>query len=373
MTTIDPKVAAWLPEPPDAELRKSVRRLASMEDVVRIALMPDAHLAEKVCVGAVVATRKGLYPDAVGGDIGCGMAAVRLAGALPAFDRSLGERILRGIGQTIPINKHRERRELPASVESLPDRSGVLDRVLARDGRVQFGSLGRGNHFLELQLEDESLWLTLHSGSRALGQTLRAHYLAAADLRGGVPGLLADGEPGRAYLTDVAFALSYARASRLDMLQRASAVIGDLTRVLPEWDTLIDCHHNFVRREEHFGEPLWVHRKGATLAERELLAIIPGSMGDLTFHVAGRGCAKALCSSSHGAGRTMSRSLARRKITANQLDQELEGVFYDHQLRDALRDEAPSAYKPIGKVMRAQKELTRIVRRLKPVLSYKGG
>lgn len=373
MTSIDPKVLAWLPEPPDIELWKSVRRLASMEDVAHIALMPDAHVAEKVCVGAVVATKRGLYPDAVGGDVGCGMAAVRLDGAPEKVDQRLGERVLCELARAIPINKHRERRQLPESLETAAGSgSSLLQRVLARDGRVQFGSLGRGNHFLELQRAEESLWLTVHSGSRALGQALRAHYVSGAVLGGAIPGLLADSELGRHYLADMAFALGYAEASRQDLLERASLVLGELAGTLPDWSTLFDCHHNFVRRETHFGAELWVHRKGAILADAERLAIIPGSMGALTFHVAGRGCAAALSSSSHGAGRAMSRSLARRKISVSQLDRELEGIWYDRRLRDALRDEAPSAYKPISKVMRAQKELTRIVRRLDPVLSYKG-
>lgn len=242
-----------------------------------------------------------------------------------------------------------------------------------RDGRVQFGTLGRGNHFLELQQAHDSLWLTVHSGSRGLGQTLRAHYLACAELNGVVPGLLADGEFGQQYLADMTYALEYAEGSRRDMLERTSMVLGDLIGTRPDWSTLIDCKHNFVRREEHFGEYFWVHRKGAVLADEGRLGIIPGSMGDATFHVAGRGCTAALSSSSHGAGRAMSRSVARRRISVAQLNRELEGIWYDHRLRSALRDEAPSAYKQIGKVMRAQKELTRIVRKLRPVLSYKGG
>lgn len=373
MTAIDPKVAAWLPEPPDPLLRKSVRRLAGMEDVARIALMPDAHVADKVCVGAVVATCVGLYPDAIGGDVGCGMAAVRLDGGPENIDQRLGGRILNDLAQAIPINKHRKRRELPEVFEGDAGTSSALQRVLSRDGRVQFGTLGRGNHFLELQEAEDSLWLAVHSGSRALGQTLRAHYVANADLQGIVRGLTADGELGRQYLADMAFALGYAKAGRLDMLERASEVLGTLIGTHPDWSALIDCHHNFVRQEVHFGESLWVHRKGAILADEDRMAIIPGSMGDPTFHVAGRGCTSALSSSSHGAGRAMSRSLAKRRISAAQLDRELEGVWYDHRLREALRDEAPSAYKQIGKVMRAQKELTRIVRRLRPVLSYKGG
>jgi tRNA-splicing ligase RtcB (3'-phosphate/5'-hydroxy nucleic acid ligase) len=142
--------------------------------------------------------------------------------------------------------------------------------------------------------------------------------------------------------------------------------------VAPGRDSEIACVHNFLRRETHSGTDLWVHRKGAISARAGEPGVVPGSMGTPTFHVVGRGSSRSLCSSSHGAGRAMSRGEARRKIGAGELRRQLRGVWFDERRADALRDEAPAAYKDIGRVMRAQSELTKIVRRLRPVLSYKG-
>jgi tRNA-splicing ligase RtcB len=150
-----------------------------------------------------------------------------------------------------------------------------------------------------------------------------------------------------------------------------SSLHGERT-LLARWDTYIDCAHNYVRREEHFGEYFWVHRKGALSAMAGETGVIPGSMGSESYHVEGRAHAAALLSSSHGAGRAMSRAAARHRITLARLEHELRGIWFDRSRASALRDEAPSAYKPIAQVMRAQRQLTKIVRIMRPVLSYKG-
>jgi tRNA-splicing ligase RtcB len=173
-------------------------------------------------------------------------------------------------------------------------------------------------------------------------------------------------------LGDVAWAIAYAEQNRLAMLSAVALSFEELFGIATDDDSLIHANHNHVRPEIHFGRDCWVHRKGAQSARAGEPGIIPGSMGTASFHVAGRGCKESLCSSSHGAGRKLSRTDARRTISVRKLDRQMESVWFDHRRVQALRDEAPGAYKDIHAVMRAQKKLTRIVRELRPILNYKG-
>jgi tRNA-splicing ligase RtcB len=378
----------WVAEPPPADVERALSRLADSDDVVQVAAMPDVHLAAEVCVGCVTATQHTLYPEAVGGDIGCGMAAVRFAGRpghpVPDLvgdrsadlvgDRMTAARILRGFGARLPAGQHPSAvAALPADLDDRPLSAPALERLKRSIGRVQLATLGRGNHFAELQRDGEgALWLMLHSGSRGLGQAIRDHHLGRATAtRSGLLALDARSAEGAAYLADLGWALDYARASRRRMVEAAADVIAGATGASPDWPTYVDCHHNEVARELHGGALLWVHRKGAIAATEDLPGIIPGSAGSASFHVTGRGHPDSLSSSSHGAGRAMSRTDARRRISRERLTAELDGVWWDHRLADELRDEAPSAYKDITAVMRAQRPLTRIVRTLRPLLSYK--
>ncbi|MBN1612635.1 MAG: RtcB family protein, partial [Polyangiaceae bacterium] len=233
---------------------------------------------------------------------------------------------------------------------------------------------GCASGFLELQADEQGLlWLMVHTGSRGLGPALRQHYLKQAEsVGGGLRVLQADSSAGQAYLNDHDAAVRYADASRRRILEDAAGLLGDLFKARADWDTLVSCTHNFVRREVYDGEELWIHRKGAISAGNGELGTIPGSMGAESFIVSGRGLEVALRSSSHGAGRTMSRGAARRRITVAKLERQMDGIWFDDRRTRLLVDEAPSAYKPIAVVMRAQNELTRIERRLRPVLNYKG-
>ena len=374
MSQLPNKTEAWLPEPLSDEVRVTVERLARLDDVARIALMPDVHLAENVCVGAVVASRSGIYPDAVGGDIGCGMAAVQLEAHAGVANRRWAGRIREAFAEAVPTNRQRQKRELPPELAGAKLSTPALQKALERNGAVQLGTLGSGNHFLELQADEEDrLWLMVHTGSRGLGPAVRQHHLREAEAVGrGLRVLRADTEAGLAYLNDHDVAVCFAEFSRRAILEAAVGALGDLLQTDVDWDTLVACTHNFVRREVHYGEELWVHRKGAMSARDGEPGIVPGSMGVESFLVTGRGCEAALRSSSHGAGRAMSRGVARRRITVAKLEREMDGIWFDVSLSQRLLDEAPSAYKPIAAVMRAQKELTRIERRLRPVLSYKG-
>jgi tRNA-splicing ligase RtcB len=213
----------------------------------------------------------------------------------------------------------------------------------------------------------------LHSGSRGLGQAIRDHHLAKGITgRSGLRFLEADSPEGDAYLQDVAWALAYADASRLAMATAVREVLGRVLGVGADETTYVACNHNHVRREVHDGEPLWVHRKGAISAAARERCLIPGSMGTRSFHVEGRGCLEALSSSAHGAGRRLSRTDACRTLSAKDVTRELKGVWFDHRLTSGLREEAPSAYKDVDAVLRAQHDLVRIVRRLRPVLCFKG-
>ena len=369
-------LARWVVEPPPHEVGAALERLRHVHDVARIAVMPDVHLAEEVCVGTVIATRATLIPAAVGGDIGCGMAALALdapAGLLA--DESTAARVLAGLQRAIPALRHpgpASGHPLPPTLER-PLSTPALDSLRRRGAGLQLGTLGRGNHFVELQADaDERLWIMAHSGSRGLGPAIRDHHAAAGERGGGgLRGLAADGPAGAAYLHDMQWALDFAACSRTRLLERAAEVLGSCLKVQPIAGSEIACQHNFVRREAHAGGLLWVHRKGAISAQEGEPGVIPGSMGAPSYHVVGRGCAAALCSSSHGAGRTLARGEARRRVRASDLVAELHGVWFDHRAAEALRDEAPSAYKDIGAVMRAQRELTRVVRKLRPVLSFK--
>jgi tRNA-splicing ligase RtcB len=251
-----------------------------------------------------------------------------------------------------------------------------LQKLADRDGRYQLGTLGRGNHFVELQADEQDrLWLMIHSGSRGMGQAITAHHCKRARSEGQTDRLIhfdAETSAGRDYLTDVAWAITYAEQNRLAMIAGVERLLAELFGVQLDQETLIHANHNHVRWESCQGQDYWIHRKGALSAAEGEVGVIPGSMGSASFHVTGRGQASSLCSSSHGAGRELSRGEAAKRISARRVEQEMQGVWFDHRHAAALRDEAPSAYKDIQAVMRAQRQLTRIDRRLRPLLSFKG-
>jgi tRNA-splicing ligase RtcB (3'-phosphate/5'-hydroxy nucleic acid ligase) len=364
-------MARFVHSGPSRDVEDALAVLRERPDVAHIAVMPDVHLAEDVCVGTVVATTRTIYPAAVGGDIGCGMLAARLDVGADAVDARAAARLLAGFYERIPRDRQRARARAPWPQSLDPGALSAPSLVaLARhEGAVQLGTLGSGNHFVELQRdEDGGAWLMLHSGSRAMGPAVRRHHEGA----GRLAPLDADGGAGRAYLADMAWALAYAEANRQLLLEAVAAVSAEILGAAVRRESIITCHHNHVRRELHGGRELWVHRKGAIPAAVGELGIVPGSMGAPSFHVVGRGHAEALASAAHGAGRRFSRAEARRRISALELGRELGGVFWDHRRADVLRDEAPGAYKDIGQVMRAQRELVRVVRRVEPVLAFKG-
>ena len=339
--------------------------------------MPDVHLAADVCVGVAVATSHLIYPQAVGGDIGCGMLAVALDVEAEALSvPRIAGCVLAELAKAVPARRRNRRatveqpRELATTTLSHPK----LEAILRKAGPIEFATVGSGNHFVELQADEEDrLWLMIHSGSRALGPAIRQHHLTRAETAGGgLRALDANAAEGAAYLHDAAFARRYADASRRAMAAEVGHVLETVLGGKPYWETALSTDHNHVSLERHAGRDVWVHRKGAMRARLGEKGVLPGSMGGPSFHVEGRGHEAALCSSAHGAGRVLSRSAARAKVTERDLRRQMEGVWYDVRIAGKLRDEAPSAYKDIRAVLRAQKELVKVVRTLRPVLNYKG-
>ncbi len=353
-----------------------------------VALMPDYHPGEGAMIGSVIPTRDVLLPSVIGGDLGCGMTAV----ALPLSVEELLARLPRLSGafrEVIPVgtahNAEVSARVLANPIWKRKVRTPILTNRLRRKLQRQFASLGGGNHFLEMQQDQEGqVWVMLHSGSRYLGISVRDYYVEWGRFSDGIDRKLyakisylpTETQLARDYLADLEFVLDFARASRKEMLIR---VLECLARVLSThqvstWTDLAhtahDVSHNFVSAEEHHDQRLFVHRKGAIRLEKGQVGSIPGSMGTLSYIVEGRGNSFGFASCSHGAGRAMSRSEALRMISDESFLQSMEGVVHEHDAR--IKDEAPAAYKDIRRVMRAQKDLVRVVHELRPLVSVKG-
>jgi tRNA-splicing ligase RtcB (3'-phosphate/5'-hydroxy nucleic acid ligase) len=370
-------IQAWLTAPMKHDVSEAIDRLRRASDVQQIAVMPDVHLATDVCIGVVVATSRLIYPQAVGGDIGCGMLAVGFdVEATALADPKIAGRVLSGLGRAIPARRRNRRAVIapPSELELATLSHPTLEAMSRNEGAIEFATLGSGNHFIELQSdEDGRLWLMVHSGSRGMGPAIRDHHLGhSEDVGGGLRALDSTSDQGASYLNDAAWARRFADASRRAMAVEVGTVIDAVLRVSICWETVILTDHNQVALERHGDRNLWVHRKGAMPASLGQGGVLPGSMGSLSFHVEGRGHEPALCSSAHGAGRALSRTAAREKVTERELRRQMEGVWYDYRLASRLRDEAPAAYKDIRTVLRAQRELVKVTRVLRPVLNYKG-
>jgi tRNA-splicing ligase RtcB len=372
---------------PDA--RKQLERIAALPWVVHhVAVMPDVHLGKGATVGSVVAMRNAIAPAAVGVDIGCGMAAVETS--LRANDLPDDLRAVRTeIERAIPVGMSSHERpvweaaaaHVAQAARALMKRYRDLDRAvsgLADRAACQLGTLGGGNHFIELCLDGaEQVWLMLHSGSRHIGNALAEHHMQIARKLGHNQALedrdlavfLAGTPEFAAYRRDLYWAQEYARANREVMLDRLAGV---LRRFWPavRFGRQISCHHNYVAEERHFGQDLLVTRKGAIRAGAGELGIIPGSMGTRSYIVRGKGSEASFQSASHGAGRRMSRTQARKRFSVADLRAQTAGV---ECRKDAgVIDEAPGAYKDIDAVIAAESDLVEVVAELKQVLCVKG-
>jgi tRNA-splicing ligase RtcB len=375
----------------DAGARRQVENIAALPFVhSHVAVMPDVHVGKGATVGSVIPTIGAIVPAAVGVDIGCGMIAAKLtlrAEDLPADLR----RVRDAIEKVIPVGKGAHR-DAPAAAETawadgLGERyANVVSKapvVSTRNVREQLGTLGGGNHHIELCIDESGdVWFTLHSGSRGAGNRIGQYYIEAAQrelARMGVT--LVDRDLAHltehtplfdAYVEAVGWAQDYARANRELMMRHAIEAMNGKAG-LPRFKaagTLVNCDHNYVAREHHFGADVFVTRKGAVRAGLNELGFIPGSMGTRNYVVRGLGNRESFESCSHGAGRRMSRGQARSTLTVADLKRETNGI---ECRKDAgVLDEAPSAYKDIDAVMAAQHDLVRIVHTLRQVICIKG-
>lgn len=357
-----------------------------------IAVMPDVHMGKGATVGSVIPTRQAIIPAAVGVDIGCGMNALRLS--IKAHDLPDNLRSLRlFIEDAIPVgfNMHKQDRARQSTVIGL---SGGLAHILAKHPKIntmqrkpyetwvrQLGTLGGGNHFIELCLdENQDVWIMLHSGSRGIGNVIGSYFIALAqkDMGQHLANLpdkdLAYFSEGAKhyndYLNAVEWAQDYAMANRREMMV---LLVEALRKKLPKFGMTkeaINCHHNYVAREDHFGASLLITRKGAIRAGEGELGIIPGSMGTKSYIVRGKGNPQSFCSCSHGAGRRMSRTAAKRQFTIDAVEAQTRGV--ECRKDKGIIDEIPGAYKDIDTVMENQSDLVEVVHTLKQVLCVKG-
>jgi len=330
-------IRTWLAAPMNHDVSEAIERLRRAPDVQQIAVMPDVHLAADVCIGVVVATSRLIYPQAVGGDIGCGMLAVGFDVEATALkDPETAGRVLAGLGRAVPARRRNRRAAItpPSDLATAMLSHPSLEAIRRDEGVIEFATLGSGNHFIELQGdEDGRLWLMIHSGSRGIGPAVRDHHMGQGeDVGGGLRALDATSDQGAEYLGDASWARRFADASRRAMAEEAGKVIEAVLGARLCWDTVITTDHNHVSLEHHGGRELWVHRKGAMPAGLGHAGVLPGSMGSASFHVEGRGDEAALCSSAHGAGRALSRTAAWAKVTERELRRQMEGVWYDYRL-----------------------------------------
>jgi len=361
------------------ETVRQLLRLASQPYVVEfVAAMADAHVAEGVAVGSVFATEHTVVPGALGGDLGCGMSAIQIAADAGGLGRRELDDLVRMLGRAIPTGDATHRGggvEVPDALLEPSLSTRALEHTREALTRRHLGTLGGGNHFLELDRDaDGGLWLLVHSGSRGLGAAVAAHHARVAGTGAGeaLDGLDATTEQGAAYLNDLAWALAFARTNREALAARALEVIADAVGIAVDASTTVDIHHNFVARETWFGRELLVHRKGAVAVRAEALALIPGSMGTASYVVEGLGNEEAFGSCSHGAGRVMSRKEARAAIAPKALAQAMRRIAYPETLARHLVEEAPAAYRDITEVLEDQQDLVRRRVRLEPIAVLKG-
>lgn len=374
----------------DPQAREQALRTARLPFVFpHVALMPDAHLGKGATVGSVIPTRGAIIPAAVGVDIGCGMIAVRtqwteeqLRAAGPLAPLRLD------IERSIPLSAGNQNRTLTpsaaarvATLEAQASDVGFDPTSYAARWRLQLGSLGSGNHFIEVTVDEGGrVWLFLHSGSRGIGNLLAQHHIRVAVERCRRAGIeledrdLAFLEEGTAefdaYVSQLRWAQDFALLNREEMMDRVvAAVARHMDEDVVEAER-VNCHHNFTEVEEHFGERVWVSRKGAIRARVGDAGLIPGSMGTASYVVTGKGDADSLCSSPHGAGRNHSRSAARRLFTREQLREAMRGIEYRDT--DAFIDEIPAAYKDIDQVMADSADLVEVRHTLRQVVNVKG-
>ena len=349
-----------------------------------VALMPDAHLGKGSMVGSVVATKEAVIPATVGVDIGCGMMAVKTPFKSGILDGKLRELRLK-IEEAIPtgFSQYRESVDESSDWDGWNEFADLHEGVRDRRAKAmrQLGTLGGGNHFIEVCLDTENLvWLMLHSGSRNIGKELAERHISTAkslwrlnELPDPDLAYFISGTPEfQAYWKDLEWAQRYAMKNREIMMTRLLKVFNKLFNHREPFkpELAVNCHHNYVALEQHYGETVFVTRKGAINAATGTYGIIPGSMGAKSFIVKGRGLPESFNSCSHGAGRKLSRGAAKRNFTKEDLERQTAGVECRKDL--GVLDEIPGAYKSIAMVMKNQEDLVEVIAEIKQVVCVKG-
>jgi len=380
-------IMLWLPDL-DPDTLQQAKNLANLPGIhSHVAIMPDAHVGYGMPIGGVAATDGIVIPNAVGVDIGCGMCAVRTS--LEHLDQAALKKIMAGVRQEIPLGfKHHRMAQSPARMPKPPQGRTLRDLpIVAREyesGRYQVGTLGGGNHFIEIQQDQHGfIWLMIHSGSRNIGFKVANHYnRIAEDLnrRHGMPipsqwqlaSLPVDSTEGRLYLAEMQYCVDFALANRALMMERVIDVVQQhCAPVL--FAEMINVAHNYAALEHHFGRQVLVHRKGATRAGAGETGIIPGSQGTVSYIVKGKGNPESFSSCSHGAGRKLGRKQAQRQLDLVREIALLERQNIIHAIR-GRRDleEAAGAYKDIEEVISRQTDLVTPVTTLRPLAVIKG-
>lgn len=384
--------------PVEDEARQQLQNVASLPIVFRhVAVMPDVHYGIGATIGSVIPTLKAIIPAAVGVDIGCGMMACKttltasdlpdnLAPLRAAIEKAVPHGMTpkrygrdKGGWETPPEETDRAWAQLVDEFNAICDKH---PRIKNTNNYKHLGTLGTGNHFIEICLDEaQAVWVMLHSGSRGVGNAIGTHFIelakkdAEANQRNLPDANLAYFEEGAQYFGDyvqaVGWAQKFAAANREVMMTRViNAMRKIITKPLDTHVEAVNCHHNYVQRETHFGQDVFVTRKGAVSAEQGKLGIIPGSMGAKSYIVRGKGNPESFNSCSHGAGRTMSRTQAKKRFTVQDQINATQGV--ECRKDEAVIDEIPMAYKDIDAVMAAQSDLVEVVHTLKQVLCVKG-
>ncbi len=378
----------------EPEALAQLKNLARLPFIAKqgVACMPDVHAGIGSTVGTVIATDKAIIPAAVGVDIGCGMVATRLSLKASQLPDSLAK-IRSAIEAAVPMGtggQHTMTMDSAftamLSLKDIPESVATVfggDKVkAAKKAAPQLGTLGSGNHFIEICIdENQDVWVMLHSGSRGIGNMIGTYYInKGKELMEQFHITLPDGDLAylpqgtdlfEDYVSAVKWAQDYAMENRKEMLKAVLDVLRkEIDTPFGITEEAINCHHNYVEKEHHFGRDLWITRKGAIRARDGDLGIIPGSMGQRSYIVRGKGNKEAYCSCSHGAGRKMSRTKARATFTLADLASQTAGV--ECRKDDAVLDEIPGSYKNIDEVMENQKSLVDVVHVLKQVMCCKG-
>lgn len=355
---------SYLSEKIDPEFQALIERTRRLVGVRTYSLMADGHVADDVAVGSVLATQDYLYPRAIGKDIGCGMLTVPFDLELKNFVGQIPE-FFEALQTHQPLLKNKslaESPKLPATLECSKLHS-YQGEAWERMARIELGTIGRGNHFVEFQYDESGrIWLLIHTGSRAIGQQISLSYADS---------LKVVSEQGQNFLADMDWALRYAHWNRVVILNNIAELMDEFFDAQRDADRMIHNNHDHIREEDHFGEKLWVHRKGANSCAEGEAVIIAGSMASPTYHVLGKGEALSLRSCSHGAGRCMSRSEARKRVSVKSLLKDCSSTYFDRRKLQNRCEEAPSAYKDIDKVVKQQKSLFKVTRKLIPILNYR--